>query len=160
MRRHLFALSLLCSLPFAAQAASPSYDFGKPGEAAKASRTVEIKLGDMFFEPESLEVKAGETVRFVVKNEGSLLHEFNLGRAAMHAEHQQHMQQMVGGGMNHGMNHGDMMKMHHDGNSVLVEPGKTTELTWTFGTATELEFACNMPGHYQSGMVGKMKVAP
>lgn len=184
MRRHLFALSLLCSLPFAAQAASPSYDFGQPGEAAKADRTVEIKLGDMFFEPESLEVKAGETVRFVVKNEGSLLHEFNLGRAAMHAEHQQHMQQMMDSGalnstgMNHGMqgmdhsqmghadmnpggmNQGGMMKMHHDGNSVLVEPGKTAELTWTFGSATELEFACNMPGHYQAGMVGKMKVAP
>ncbi len=177
MRRHLFALSLLCSLPFAAQAASPSYDFGKPGEAAKASRTVEIKLGDMFFEPESLEVKAGETVRFVVKNEGSLLHEFNLGRAAMHAQHQKHMQQMMDSGamsstdMDHsqmghagmspaGMGPGDMMKMHHDGNSVLVEPGKTAELTWTFGSATELEFACNMPGHYQSGMVGKMKVAP
>lgn len=179
MRRHLFALSLLCSLPFAAQATSTSYDFGQPGDAAKDVRTVEIKLGDMFFAPESLEVKAGETVRFVLKNQGSLLHEFNLGRAAMHAEHQKHMQQMMdsgamsSAGMNHsmqgmdhsqmghaGMNHGDMMKMHHDGNSVLVEPGKTAELTWTFSRATELEFACNMPGHYQAGMVGKMKVAP
>ena len=56
------------------------------------------------------------------------------------------------------MNQVDMMKMHHDGNSVLVEPGKTAELTWTFGTATELEFACNIPGHYQSGMVGKVTV--
>lgn len=176
MRTLMLALGLSLSLP---ALAAKSYDFGQPGEAAKADRTVEIKLGDMYFEPESLEVKAGETVRFVVKNEGNLLHEFNLGRAAMHAEHQQHMQQMVDGGMlgttgmghdmqgmdhskmgHAGMSHGDMMSMHHDGNSVLVEPGKTAELTWTFGAATELEFACNMPGHYQSGMVGKMKVAP
>lgn len=176
MRTLLLALSLALSTPVLA---AKTYDFGQPGDAAKADRSVEIRLGDMYFEPESITVKSGETVRFVVKNEGSLLHEFNLGRAAMHAEHQQHMQQMVDSGMlgttgmphdmqgmdhsqmgHGGMSHGDMMGMHHDGNSVLVEPGKTAELTWTFGAATELEFACNMPGHYQAGMVGKMKVAP
>ena len=42
----------------------------------------------MYFKPRVIEVKAGETVRFVLKNEGKLLHEFNLGDAAMHAEHQ------------------------------------------------------------------------
>ena len=172
MRRHLFALSLLCSLPFAAQAASPSYDFGQPGEAAKASRTVEIKLGDMFFEPESLDVKAGETVRFVLKNEGALLHEFSLGDAAMHAEHQKHMLMMQQMGMltPTSMQH-DMSKMDHsqhdmsgmahdDPNTVMLEPGQSAELTWTFAQATGLEFACNIPGHYQAGMVGSVEVQP
>jgi uncharacterized cupredoxin-like copper-binding protein len=40
---------------------------------------------------------------------------------------------------------------------VLVEPGKTKELTWTFTEATDLEFACNIPGHYESGMVGDIR---
>jgi uncharacterized cupredoxin-like copper-binding protein len=53
---------------------------------------------------------------------------------------------------------GNGMK-HDDPNSVLVEPGKTAELTWTFSKATNLEFACNVPGHYQAGMVGKLTVS-
>ena len=52
-----------------------------------------------------------------------------------------------------------MMK-HDDPNSVLVEPGKSAELTWTFAKATRLEFACNIPGHYQAGMVGQLTVQP
>jgi uncharacterized cupredoxin-like copper-binding protein len=64
------------------------------------------------------------------------------------------------GKMDHAaMGHGDMGGMKHDDpNSVLVEPGKSAELTWTFTKATGLEFACNIPGHYQAGMVGKLTV--
>ncbi|MDF3933173.1 cupredoxin domain-containing protein [Pseudomonas citronellolis] len=166
-------LGLAASLALPALAdASHTYAFGKPAKAAQATRTVEITLGEMYFEPKSLQVTAGETVRFVIHNNGSLLHEFNLGDAAMHAEHQkqmQHMQEMgmltPTGMMQHdmgsmpGMDHATMMK-HDDPNSVLVEPGKSAELTWTFGKATTLEFACNIPGHYQAGMVGRLTVEP
>jgi len=151
-----------------------AYDFGQPAPAAKATRSVELVMGDMSFTPKAIDIKAGETVRFVLVNKGQLLHEFNLGDAAMHARHQQEMLQMQQGGMltptgmkamDHGsmagMDHGKMdhgMK-HDDPNSVLVEPGKTAELTWTFSEATGLEFACNIPGHYQAGMVGKLTVS-
>ena len=145
---------------------------GEPGKASASTRTVAVKLGDNFYEPESVQVKAGETVRFVLTNEGELLHEFNIGTAAMHAEHQKEMAMMMehgmltptgvdekmmnmdhskmGGGMGHGMK-------HDDPNSVLVEPGKTKELVWKFTKNAELEFACNMPGHYEAGMVGKVQ---
>ncbi len=150
-----------------------SYDFGQSAPAAKATRNIEVVLNDMSFEPKAIQVKAGETVRFVLVNKGQLLHEFNLGDAAMHARHQQEMLQMQQSGMltptgmkemSHdmtGMDHGSMdhgMK-HDDPNSVLVEPGKTAELIWTFSKATSLEFACNIPGHYQAGMVGKLTVS-
>ncbi|WP_338802547.1 cupredoxin family protein [Pseudomonas sp. RSB 5.4] len=150
-----------------------SYDFGQPAPAAQASRSIEVVLNDMSFEPKAIQVKAGETVRFVLVNKGQLLHEFNLGDSAMHARHQQEMLQMQQSGMltptgmkemSHdmaGMDHGSMdhgMK-HDDPNSVLIEPGKTAELTWTFSKATSLEFACNIPGHYQAGMVGKLTVS-
>lgn len=152
--------------------ASPAhtFDFGQPAPAAKATRSVEVVMGDMSFTPKVIDIKAGETVRFVLVNKGQLLHEFNLGDAAMHARHQQEMLKMQQSGMltptgmkevDHssmaGMDHG-MMK-HDDPNSVLVEPGKTAELTWTFTKATSLEFACNIPGHYQAGMVGKLTVS-
>ncbi|MBV7571934.1 cupredoxin family protein [Pseudomonas sp. PDM32] len=168
---------ILCLLALSSPvwaAGGHAYDFGQPAPAANATRSVELVMGDMSFTPKAIDIKAGETVRFVLVNKGQLLHEFNLGDAAMHARHQQEMLQMQQGGMltptgmkamDHGsmagMDHGKMdhgMK-HDDPNSVLVEPGKTAELTWTFSEATGLEFACNIPGHYQAGMVGKLTVS-
>ena len=172
IRLSLAACLLALGLPVMASPAG-HYDFGQPAPAASATRTVEVDMTDMAFTPKSLEVKAGETVRFVLVNNGQLLHEFNLGNAAMHAAHQKEMLEMQQSGMltptgmgrgtmdHSAMGHGSMempgMK-HDDPNSVLVEPGKTAELTWTFKQATGLEFACNLPGHYQAGMVGKLTV--
>ncbi|WP_373387983.1 plastocyanin/azurin family copper-binding protein [Pseudomonas alcaligenes] len=172
-----FLLPLLCALSLPALADKGHHAFGKPAKAADADRTVEITLGDMYYEPASVQVKAGETVRFVLKNEGALLHEFSLGDAAMHAEHQKHMLAMQQMGMltptsmqhdmskmDHsqhdmsGMQHGKMT--HDDPNTVMLEPGQSAELTWTFAQATGLEFACNIPGHYQAGMVGSVEVQP
>ena len=144
------------------------FDFGAPGKASDVTRTIEITMKENFFEPERIEVKAGETIRFTIRNEGELVHEFNIGTAAMHAEHQKEMMTM----MEHGaleadrINH-DMMKMdmgggktmeHNYPNSVLLEPGKTGEVIWKFTRAAELEFACNVPGHYEAGMMGHMHV--
>jgi uncharacterized cupredoxin-like copper-binding protein len=169
----LCAAAVLLSVSVASQASTGEhFAFGHPGDAAKATRTVEVTLGDMYFEPKSLNVKKGETVRFVLVNKGQLLHEFNLGDAAMHAAHQQEMLKMAASGMltptgmkhdmagmDHGMAHGDGAMKHDDPNSMLVDPGKTAELTWTFADATGLEFACNIPGHYQAGMVGKVAIS-
>ncbi|MBK5519773.1 plastocyanin/azurin family copper-binding protein [Pseudomonas sp. TH10] len=160
----LTACLLALSAPVSA-APAHTYDFGQSAPAAKATRSIEVVMGDMSFDPRAINIKAGETVRFVLVNKGQLLHEFNLGDAAMHAQHQQAMLQMQQSGMltptgmkamdHAAMGHG--MK-HDDPNSVLVEPGKTAELTWTFTKPTSLEFACNIPGHYQAGMVGKLTI--
>lgn len=163
-RLTLVAASLALCQPLLAAPATP-LAFGHAAPAAKATRTVELTLGDMYFEPKSVQVKAGETVRFVLTNKGQLLHEFNLGDAAMHASHQREMLKMQQSGLltptamkHHDMGHGAMDMKHDDPNSVLVEPGKTSELTWTFAKASNLEFACNLPGHYQAGMVGKLTI--
>jgi uncharacterized cupredoxin-like copper-binding protein len=154
--------------------ASPSHsksEIGQPGDAKQADRTIEIRMGDIFFETKSIDIKAGETIRFVLKNEGSLLHEFNLGTAATHAAHQKEMAAMFQNGTLSATGAKDMSKMEHamggmkrvgmthdDPNSVLLEPGATEELVWTFTKTTGLEFACNIPGHYPSGMVGKVNL--
>jgi uncharacterized cupredoxin-like copper-binding protein len=155
-------------------------EIGQPGDPAEATETVEIVMNDNYFEPESIDVKAGSTVRFVVTNEGGLLHEFNLGTAAMHGQMQDEMAMLMDhgvisettaqhdmegmGGMDHsqmgGMDMGEMMAMlEGHPNRVLVEPGETKELVWTFAEDMALEFACNIPGRYDSGMMGHMKVA-
>ncbi len=167
LRTSLLLAGCLMALSVEALAdAAHGYAFGHPAAADKATRSVEVTLQDIAFAPKSLDVKAGETVRFVLVNKGQLLHEFNLGDAAMHAEHQKEMLQMLASGMltstsmtkmdHAAMGHGAMK--HDDPNSVLVEPGKTAELTWTFAKTTGLEFACNLPGHYQAGMVGQLTV--
>ncbi|QPN47058.1 cupredoxin family protein [Priestia aryabhattai] len=165
--KHLFvavALALL-SLPTLA-GTGKSFAFGEPAPAAKATRTVEVVLKDIAFEPGNLQVKAGETVRFVLINEGKLPHEFNLGDKAMHAQHQKEMIAMQGklftAGMSHeGMGHGQMdhgAHGHDAGNTVLLQPGQHAELTWTFRQSAPIEFACNVPGHYQAGMVGPLTI--
>ncbi|WDY59609.1 cupredoxin domain-containing protein [Pseudomonas sp. PSKL.D1] len=165
--KYLFiaAALALTSLPAFADEAK-TFAFGEPAPAAKATRTVEVVLKDISFEPNNLQVKAGETVRFVLINEGKLPHEFNLGDKAMHAEHQKEMIAMQGklytAGMNHeGMDHGQMnhgAHGHDAGNTVLVQPGQRAELTWTFRKSAPIEFACNVPGHYQAGMVGPLTI--
>lgn len=144
--------------------------FGQPGEASEVSRTIEIEMGDNYFEPERIAIRPGETIRFVIKNEGDFLHEFNIGTAATHAEHQKEMMTMMEHGMltASGIDQGKMKMdhsamgmsghVHDDPNSVLVEPGKSAELVWTFAAATDLEFACNVPGHYDAGMMGDIDV--
>ncbi|MCZ7176025.1 hypothetical protein NK362_24125, partial [Salmonella enterica] len=86
-----------------------------------------------------------------------------------HAAHQKEMASMfqngtltptgsgkMTGSMGHSMGGMKMVGMeHNDPNSVLVEPGATKELIWTFNNSAGLQFACNVPGHYQSGMVGQ-----
>jgi uncharacterized cupredoxin-like copper-binding protein len=143
-------------------------DIGKPGKVSATTRTITVTLRDNFYEPKSISVGKGETVRFVIKNKGEFVHEFNIGTAAMHAKHQKEMMVMVEHGVlepdkiNHhkmkmDMGGGKTME-HNDPNSILLEPGKTGEIVWAFPKALALEFGCNIPGHYQSGMVGKFHI--
>lgn len=139
---------------------------GESGKAAEVSRTIEITMNDNLFDPEMIAVSEGETIRFVVKNEGEFVHEFNIGTAAMHAGHQKEMMMMMEHGaleadkINHSMMKMDMgggkTMMHDDPNSVLLEPSKSAEVIWKFSKKANLEFACNVPGHYESGMMGEV----
>ncbi len=173
----IFATAVGLGTLFAAQAfAAGSHSgghaekmkFGEPGKASSVSRTITIKMYDNYFEPKKIEVKTGETVRFVVRNLGEFVHEFNIGTAKMHTAHQKEMMMM----MEHGalepdkINH-EKMKMdmgggktmeHDDPNSVLLEPGKDSEVIWKFTKADGVLFACNVPGHYESGMVGVLTI--
>ena len=144
---------------------------GTPGAVADVTRTITITMGDNFFEPENLAFSPGETIRFVVKNGGEFVHEFNIGTADMHREHQKEMMMMVdmdvllpdridmkaAAKMQKAMGHG----MHKDLNSVLLEPGQSGQIIWTFPEADDvvIEFGCNVPGHYDAGMVGEFDLS-
>jgi len=138
---------------------------GEKGDPSAASTTIEMTMTDNRYEPAEITVGAGETVRFVIRNAGELVHEFNIGTRDRHLAHREEMEKMIEMGVleadriNHDkMGHGSGAMKHDDPNAVLLEPGETGEFVWTFPESTKLQFACNVPGHYEDGMVGEFRL--
>lgn len=130
---------------------------GMPGKAADVSRTVLVIAKDTEFNLKKIQVKSGETIRFVIRNKGDLVHEFTVGTHEMQKDHQTEMMKM----MDAGKLTADKVKGgmdHNHGNSVLVEPGKEGQVIWMFHKGATLEFGCNIPGHYEQGMKGEFVI--
>ena len=122
---------------------------GKPGNAADVTRVIDVTMretddGDMLFEPTSIEISEGETIRFNVINKGELEHEFVIDTFEGNAKHKKMMEKF------------DME--HDDPNSIRLDEGRSGEVIWTFSNAGTFEFACLIPGHYESGMQGPIVV--
>jgi len=139
---------------------------GEKGNPSNIDRTITIKMYDNYYEPNIIKVKKGETIKFVVQNLGEMVHEYNIATKEMHIKHQPEMQRLVENGILL-VDKIDMKKMkemskkdhslsHSHSNSVMVEPNKTGEIIWKFSKNLSLEMACNVPGHYETGMVGKI----
>jgi uncharacterized cupredoxin-like copper-binding protein len=47
---------------------------------------------------------------------------------------------------------------HAEPNGRHVEPGQTADLVWRFTNPGTFEYACLIPGHYESGMKGVIVV--
>lgn len=120
--------------------------FGKPGDPAKVSRTIEVVMDDaMRFTPSQINVKAGETIRFFVRNSGKIPHEMVIGSLADLKAHAEEMKKMPG-------------MQHAEPNMITLKGGQRGGLVWTFDQAGTVDFACLMPGHIEAGMVGKVSV--
>ena len=144
-------LSLLPSLSFAGGEHGGNDDekaasVGFPGHSAGVSRTVEVEMGDnMRFSPSQIDVKAGDTIRFLVKNAGQLQHELVIGNTEELKEHAQMMRKIP-----------DMQ--HQESNMVSLNGGQSDHLIWKFDQAGSVDFACLIPGHWEAGMKGKVEV--
>ena len=120
--------------------------FGREGNPKKVSRTLNVDMSDaMRFSPASLTVRQGETVRFEARNTGRIMHEMVLGTMNDLKEHAALMKKHPG------MEHDEPYMAH-------VAPGKTEEIVWQFTKAGEFDFACLIAGHFDAGMMGKVKV--
>jgi uncharacterized cupredoxin-like copper-binding protein len=121
-------------------------EWGIGGHSNAVKRTVEIRMADnMRFTPDLVEVKQGETIRFVHVNGGKVMHEFVLGTRKDLDEHAALMKRFPS------MKHDEPYMAH-------VGPGKNGEIVWNFNKVGEFDFACLLPGHYDAGMIGKIKV--
>lgn len=115
---------------------------------AKDARTIEIRMSDdMRFRPDRVEVKEGETIRFVVANGGKLLHEMVIGTAQELQEHAALMKKFP--------------KMEHDEPYMTHVKGRRKgAIVWNFNRPGTFQFACLIPGHFEAGMVGTIVVTP
>jgi uncharacterized cupredoxin-like copper-binding protein len=120
--------------------------FGREGDPKKVSRTINVDMNDqMRFTPAELTIKQGETIRFRVKNSGKVMHEMVLGTMKDLKEHAELMRKHPG------MEHDERYMAH-------VAPGKTETMVWQFTKPGEFHYGCLVPGHFEAGMIGNVKV--
>jgi len=121
-------------------------EFGRTGDPKRIARTIRIDTGDsMRFEPSQITVRQGETIRFVVRNRGKVAHEAVLGTMADLQEHAAMMRRFPN------MEHEEPFMVH-------VGPGQSGEMIWQFTQGGEFYFGCLVAGHFEAGMVGRIKV--
>ncbi len=112
-------------------------------------RTVEVTARDIEFSTSEIAVVPGETIRFVIHNTGQMSHDFTIGDQTAQEAHRSEMMGMMSSS-------GDMAgHMHGSENAILIPPGETREINWTFAEGEELQFSCNVPGHFEAGMHGR-----
>src|SRR5262245_50750223 len=122
---------------------------GEPGDPKKPFRVIEITMtdgpGTMTYSPNRIDVRKGEQIKFVLRNTGYLPHEFLIDSFENNAKHKIQMEK-------------NPEMEHDDPNGKRVESKKSAEILWRFTKAGTFEFACLIPGHYETGMKGVVNV--
>ncbi len=122
---------------------------GEPGDPKKPARIVQITMnegdGKMMFLPDRVEIKRGEQVKFLLRNNGALDHEFILATSAENMKHAEEMKK-------------NPEMEHDDPNAKRLTPKKTNEIVWRFTKAGQFEYGCLIPGHREAGMIGTVQV--
>ena len=160
----IFVLLLINSFAYA----DKNMKIGSKGNANDVSRVIKVIMYDNYYEPSSFQINAGEIIKFEVENAGELVHEFNIANKMMHIKHQPEMEKMVENEIlfADSIDKDKMKKMakidksmgHSHSNSVLLEPKQKGDIIWKFDNAVNIEIACNVPGHYQAGMIAKVNI--
>ncbi len=120
--------------------------FGQAGDPKKVTHTIHIDMRDeMEFLPNGLRLKVGDTVKFVVRNSGRIMHELVLGTMEELKEHAELMRKHPG------MEHDEPYMAH-------VRPGKTETIVWQFTRPGAFYYGCLVAGHFEAGMVGVVRV--
>ena len=160
----IFTVTFFNSISYA----DKNMKIGSKGVLDEVTRVIKVKMYDNYYQPNSFSIKAGETIKFEVENLGILVHEFNIANKMMHIKHQPEMSKMAENGilLPFSIDKEKMKKMakmdksmgHSHSNSVLLEPKQKGEIIWKFINAVNIEIACNVPGHYQAGMIAKVNI--
>ena len=117
---------------------------GAAQPASTEPKTMTVALNEFQFQPSEITVGVGQPVKLVIKNNGTVLHDFVSDDAMVEvmAEH----------GAEHDMP-GMAPKMH-----AAIEAGQQSTLEFKATQAGTYTFYCTVPGHKEAGMVGKLIV--
>ena len=159
-----FSIFIFSSVAFA----DKNMKIGSKGNENEISRIIKVVMYDNYYDPSSFQINAGETIKFEVENAGDLVHEFNIANKMMHMKHQPEMEKMFDNEILFS-DYIDKEKMkimakmdksmgHSHSNSVLLEPKQKGDIIWKFDNAVDIEVACNIPGHYQAGMIAEVNI--
>jgi uncharacterized cupredoxin-like copper-binding protein len=140
--KRLAALGITLGLLTAACGGHDGHSDAASAGDEQPDRTVKVEMVDINFRPERLEIKRGETVRFVFTNRGEAVHDAFIGSPTDQQEHEKEMQAADSKSTGH-----DEMQM-----GLSVKPGGQSELTYTFKGGGPVEIGCHQPGHYAAGM--------
>lgn len=120
---------------------------GMPASGAKPDKVVHVILSDdmkITFKRD-VTIEPNDVVQFVVLNTGKIDHEFSIGSKEEQLKHREMMKNMGS-------------HAHDSGSTVTVKPGKAKQLLWHFHGDTNVELACNIPGHAEAGMVKSLSL--
>lgn len=125
------------------------FSAGEPGDPKKPARIIQVTMnegdGKMMFLPDRLEIKRGEQIKFILRNNGLLDHEFILATTPENVKHAEEMKK-------------NPEMEHDDPNAKRLAPKKTNEIVWKFTKAGQFEYGCLIPGHREAGMIGTVLV--
>lgn len=109
--------------------------------SADTVQTVVLTVRHSRFSPEVVDVRPGTTVRFVVRNLDPIDHELIVGDDAVQKVHER------GTEAHHGARPGEV--------SV---PAGATAVTEFLVARADVPFGCHLPGHWDYGMRGRLRV--
>jgi len=122
-------------------------------------KTVAVRMVDNDFDPSALSVEKGDTVTFRFTNQGTIDHDAFVGTPEEQVEHESEMTHdmdeasSTSSSTSMPMGDGSDEPTGSAGEGgVVVPPGETGELAYTFDEAGVFEIGCHEPGHYDSGM--------
>lgn len=144
-----FAVALVAPGQVHAHGPDVQYSAGQPGDPTQPARTVKVTMFErgkkMLFEPQVVNVKRNEQIRFVLVNDDHNNHEFILATPAENRKHAAEMKK-------------NPHMEHAEPNAATLSPYETKEIVWKFTKPGEFQYVCLIPGHYEAGMVGKVIV--
>lgn len=125
------------------------FSAGEPGDPKKPARIVQVTMNEgdskMMYVPASIEIRRGEQIKFVLRNNGALDHEFILATTAENLKHAEEMKK-------------NPEMEHDDPNAKRLAPKKVNEIVWKFTKTGQFEYGCLIPGHREAGMIGTVVV--
>lgn len=118
---------------------------GKWKSATPVAVVYSDKGGKLEITPGQLKFKRGQVVKFSVRNDTDVKHEFVLGTTTEN------------------LGHAESMKVspdfeHHEINGRVMRPKSTVDLQWQFMNTGTFEFACLVPGHAETEIRGEVIV--